>query len=200
MRSLNGHLLAAIDFETTGTIPGWHEVVQVAVVPLDGDLRPASRPFCRYVRPEHPERADPAAQCIHSIPPEVLEAALSAEKVADLLHEWADSLQLRIGQKLVPLAHNWAFEHSFLTAWLGEEQRDALFHYHARDAQSFAITLNDAASVAGRERPFPSVSLPHLCDQFKIVNTKPHDALADSIAEASLYRAMLKLCAFAAAS
>ena len=200
MKSLNGHLLAAIDFETTGTVPGWHEIVQVAIIPFDDDLQPVSQPFCRYVRPEHPERADPAAQCIHNISPEVLESAPAADRVADLLGEWTESLKLRVGQKLVPLAHNWVFEHGFLTAWLGEGQRDALFHYHARDAQSFAIALNDAAAIRGMERPFPSVSLPNLCKQFNIVNAKPHDALADSQAEADLYRAMLKLCAFTAAS
>ncbi len=200
MKSLNGHLLAAIDFETTGTVPGWHEIVQAAIMPLDDDLQATGRPFCWYVQPEHPERADPAAQCIHRIPPEDLELAPSAGRAADLLVEWISSLNLGPGQKLVPLAHNWVFEHGFLTAWLGEEQRDAIFHYHARDAQNFAVTLNDAAAMRGLERPFPSVSLTNLCKQFGIVNAKPHDALADAQAEADLYRAMLKLCAFAAAS
>ena len=50
--------------------------------------------------------------------------------------------------------------------------------------------------LAGREPIFPSVSLTHLCQQLGIVNKKPHDALADAIAEADLYRAMTRLCAF----
>ena len=120
-------------------------------------------------------------------------------RAADLLVAWVSSLNLGPGQKLVPLAHNWVFEHGFLTAWLGEEQRDAIFHYHARDAQNFAVTLNDAAAMRGLQRPFPSVSLTNLCKQFGIVNAKPHDALADARAEADLYRAMLKLCAFTVA-
>jgi DNA polymerase III epsilon subunit-like protein len=196
MNSLNGHLLAAIDFETTGTIPGWHEICQVAIVPLNDDLRPAASPFYRYIRPEHPERADPAALRIHNISATILEAAPSADRVADLLGTWFETFRLHTGRRIMPLAHNWMFEHGFMTAWLGAEGRDAIFHYHARDAQGFALALNDAAALRGIKRPFESVSLTNLCKQFGIVNPKPHDALSDAQAEADLYRAMLELCAF----
>jgi DNA polymerase III epsilon subunit-like protein len=54
-----------------------------------------------------------------------------------------------------------------------------------------AIALNDLAVVAGREPPFPSVSLTNLCKQFGIENQKAHDAFSDAIAEAKLYKKML---------
>jgi len=197
MKSFNGHILAAIDFETTGTIPGYHEIVQVGIVPLNDEFRPVAKPFYQYIGLSHPERVDPRALQIHQIPLHYLASAPLADRVADFLQEWIESLKLSVGQKLVPLAHNWVFEHGFMTAWLGEDLRDKLFHYHARDAMNFAITLNDAASLRGRERPFKSVSLTNLCQQFNITNEKPHDALSDAQAEADLYHAMLKLCAFA---
>ena len=134
---------------------------------------------------------DPRALQIHQIPLHRLASAPPADRVADFLQEWIESLKLSVGQ-LVPLAHNWVFEHGFMTAWLGEDLRDKLFHYHARDAMNFAITLNDAASLRGRERPFKSVSLTNLCKQFGITNEKPHDAFADAQAEADLYHAMLE--------
>ena len=31
--TLHGNRLAAVDLETTGTTPGYHEIVQIAVVP-----------------------------------------------------------------------------------------------------------------------------------------------------------------------
>ena len=55
---LNGCLMAAVDLETTGTQPGHHEIIQIAVVPLDSDFRPLAsvRPFYTRVKPKHPER------------------------------------------------------------------------------------------------------------------------------------------------
>ena len=55
---LNGCLMAAVDLETTGTRPGYHEIIQIAVVPLDSDFRPLAdvRPFYTLVKPEYPER------------------------------------------------------------------------------------------------------------------------------------------------
>jgi hypothetical protein len=48
---LNGHLLAAIDLETTGTRPGYHEIIQIACVPLDSDIKPlaGATPFYTVV-------------------------------------------------------------------------------------------------------------------------------------------------------
>ena len=36
---LNGNLMAAVDLETTGTQPGYHEIIQIAVVPLDSEFQ-----------------------------------------------------------------------------------------------------------------------------------------------------------------
>src|SRR3989304_985946 len=59
---LNGNLLASIDLETTGLRAGYHEPIQIAVVPLNSDIRPLEgvRPFYTTIRPEHPERQDGA--------------------------------------------------------------------------------------------------------------------------------------------
>ncbi len=53
---LNGCLMAAVDLETTGTRPGYHEIIQIAVVPLDSDFKPLAdvRPFYTLVKPEAP--------------------------------------------------------------------------------------------------------------------------------------------------
>ena len=56
---LNGCLMAAVDLETTGTRPGYHEIIQIAVVPLGLRLQ-AAWPTCghstRSSSPKHPER------------------------------------------------------------------------------------------------------------------------------------------------
>ena len=70
---------------------------------------------------------------------------------------------------------------------------DKLFHNHARDSMLYAISLNDRYACAGEPAPFNHVSLGSLCKRLNITNTNPHDALADCLAEAEVYRALLRL-------
>ena len=193
--NLSGHLMAAIDLETTGTQPGHHEIIQIAIVPLDDDIKPLAgvRPFYTQIKPEHPERESVAAQQKHKIPmAELLLHAPESERVKDWLVEWFEGLRLPFKRCLVPLAHNWAFESSFLKAWLGVAMVDQIFHSHARDSMLYAIALNDRAICAGDKAPFDRVSLGSICKKLSIVNTKPHDALADCLAGAEVYRNLLR--------
>jgi DNA polymerase III epsilon subunit-like protein len=193
---LEGNLMAAVDLETTGTQPGFHEIIQIAVLPLDSNLRPLDGvlPFYTHIRPLHPERETPAATQKHKIPmTELLLHAPEQDRVADWLVEWFEALKLPFKRCLVPLAHNWAFESSFLKAWLGVPMVDQMFHSHARDSMLCAVSLNDRATFSGLKKPFGHVSLGAMCTKLGIVNTNPHDALADCIAEAEVYRALLTL-------
>jgi len=196
MVHLNGHLMTAIDLETTGTQPGYHEIVQIAIVPLDADFQPLqeARPFYTLVKPEHPERASAGAKHKHKIPMErLMMEAPPQDKVKDWLVEWFEALRLPFKRCLVPLAHNWAFESSFLKAWLGVPMVDQLFHAHARDSMLYAVAINDRAACNAEPVPFPSVALGSLCNKLNIVNTNPHDALADCITGAKVYRTLLRL-------
>jgi DNA polymerase III epsilon subunit-like protein len=194
--TMHGNLLAAIDLETTGTQPGYHEIIQIAVVPLDSDFKPhaGTRPFYTHIRPDHPERESEAARQKHKIPmDELMLHAPSQDKVKDWLVDWFESLRLPFKRCLVPLAHNWAFESSFMKAWLGVTMVDQMFHSHARDSMLYAVARNDAAAARGDHPPFERVSLGSLCTKLGVVNTNPHDALADCIAGADVYRNLLRL-------
>ena len=194
--TLNGNLMAAIDLETTGTRPGYHEIIQIAIVPLDSDIKPLEGvlPFYTTVRPKHPERESPAATHKHKIPiTDLMLHAPDSEKVADLLVEWFERLELPFKKCLVPLAHNWAFESSFLKAWLGVQMVDQLFHSHARDSMLYAIAMNDKAQFRGEPVLFNRVGLGSMCAKLNITNINPHDALADCLAEAEVYRALMRL-------
>jgi len=193
---LNGSVLASVDLETTGRRAGYHEIIQIAVVPLNSDLRPAEgiKPFYTTVRPEHPERQERGAAYVHGINiNELILNAPESGKVKDLLVEWFERLDLPVGKNLVPLAHNWAFEASFLTAWLGIEQTGYIFHSHARDSMLYALSLNDRAAFKGEKAPFNRVSLGSLCKHFGVPNEAAHDAMNDALAEAEVYRAILHL-------
>jgi DNA polymerase III epsilon subunit-like protein len=191
---MHGHLLASVDVETTGVVSGYHEIVQIAVVPLDDDLRPFDQvaPFYTNVRPDHPERIDEGSWQIHGLSlDDLTDSAPSQGRAADLFMEWFEALKLPAGRKLVPLAHNWTFEYGFLKAWLGQKTLEHIFHFHPRDAMVYALAIGDRMALAGRAAPFESVSLSGLCRAFNVNNPKPHDALHDALAEAEVYRAML---------
>lgn len=196
LTTINGNLLVAIDLETTGREPGYHEIIQIAILPLDNNIRPLKdvRPFYTTIRPDYPERQEPGAARVHRLTlSELLLHAPTQDRVADYLLEWFHHLELPHSRTLTPLAQNWSFERAFLTAWLGVDMVDTLFHPLARDPMSFAIALNDQAAFRGEELPFAHVGLGSLCNRFGITNETAHDALSDCFATAEVYRAMLAL-------
>lgn len=196
---LNGNLLCAIDLETTGNRPKYHEPIQIAIVPLNSDIRPLTgvRAFYTNIQPAYVERADALATSIHKLPlDELALQAPSRGKVADMLVEWFEGLDLPFKKQLVPLAHNWAFESGFLKAWLGVALVEKLFHPHPRDAMLLALSINDRAAFKGEKAPFNKVGLTSLSNKFNIHNPKPHDAYHDCLAEAEVYRYLLMMDEF----
>ena len=193
---LNGNLLVSVDLETTGRRPGYHEIIQIACVPLDSELKPAAnlRPFYSLLKPNFPERAESQAQFKHNISLEELVLhAPDQDKVKDRLVEWFEELDLPFKKSLVPLAHNWAFESSWLKEWMGVTLFDDIWFSHARDGMLLAIAINDRAAMRGEEIPFNRVGLGSLCRKFNVINANAHDALADALAEAEVYRALLQV-------
>jgi DNA polymerase III epsilon subunit-like protein len=193
MKHLWNHKIAAIDVETTGLIAGYHEIIQIGVVPLDNTLKPDAAPFYTNVRPCFPERMDIEAMSVNRLDYEALMDAPPQDRVIDLLTEWIERLNLPHGGRLIPLSHNWTFEKSFLTAWLGPKGLDGLFHGHARDSMAYALSVKDKYALRGKMTPFDSVSLPSLGEYFSIINENPHDALEDAKAGAAVYKALLEM-------
>lgn len=192
----NGNVLAAVDVETTGRQPGWHEIIQIAIQPLNSRCEPleGASPFYHTIKPEHPERAEAKATAVHRL--DINHLILHAPdkwQVADWLDEWWGNLGLPHRRTLVPLAQNWQYEAGFLKAWLGMESFNQFFYWAARDTMLIAIYLNDCAYMRGQPIPFQSVGLPALCTHFGIINENPHDALADARAEATVYRHLLEM-------
>jgi len=192
--NMNGNMLCSVDVETTGRVAGFHEVIQVGVIPLNGEIEPCEdhSPFYINIAPLHPERAEKSAAAVHGLDiDELLKNGVSPWRAADLFDEWVTGLDLPFSKKLVPLAHNWGFERGFLTNWLGQDTFDALWFYHPRDTMILAATINDAASFHGKKIPFGTLSLSSMCKKFSIDVVNSHDALADALVGARLYREMI---------
>lgn len=192
---LNGHLLCAVDTETTGLVAGHHDIIQVAIVPLNSELLPNSdiQPFYIDIIPVRPENAEKSAMLVNKMNlADVMRHGMEKFKAADLLEEWFEKLELPFRKKIAPLGANYSFDKSFLLEWLGPQTYDHIFDYHVRDIQSVASFLNDRAAFHAEAAPFPKVNVAYLASQLEIPHEKAHDALQDCLVEAEIYRRMVK--------
>lgn len=194
--NLMGNPLAVVDVETTGVIGGYHEIIQIAIVPLniDMEIADAIKPFYTNIRPTYPERSMEGAERVHGINMDDLIAnAPTQDRALEYLLEWFSKLPLGHRRRLTPIAHNWGFERSFLVPWLGPELFNNMFVPLPRDTMIFATMLNDHAAMMGRDLPFPRVGLTTITKQFGIELEDAHDALADCVATAKLYSALMRM-------
>lgn len=196
----NGHQMCVIDTETTGLKPGWHDLIQIAIVALDSDIKPRKdvMPFYLELIPEYPERADPKAMQINRLDFAIIgQRGHHPDKARDLLEEWIGKLGLpetKYGnsKKILPLGQNYPFDMGFLKAWLGEETYNDWFHYEFRDTKVAASFLNDRCAMHAEKAPFPRTSLSALAKKLDIVHEKAHDALSDCLTTAGIYRQLTR--------
>ena len=167
---LNGNLLAAIDLETTGLQAGYHEPIQIAVVPLNttsdrwkasGRSTPPSAGVSRA--------AGEGVGYVHGLNLEdLILHSPDAGKVADLLVEWWEKLDLPFGKTLVPLAHNWAFECEVPASLVGRRS----YHHavpRARTGRHALCTgVERQGGLHGLPCPFAKVGLGSICKHFKV--------------------------------
>ena len=195
MLHLNENILTAMDVETTGREAGFNDVVQIALLPLDEttlDPHPKFPPFYQNICPTNPDRVEAEAMKVNGLDIEELMQCPSADQVADMMIDWKDGLGLFKGKRLIPLCQNSPFDIAFVKAWLGNDLYDTIFSRRGRDTMYLASGINDAFAWKGQELPFHQVGLKSLCKKFGIDIDGHHDALADCIATAKLYRELLR--------
>ena len=200
MVHLNGHMLCAVDTETTGLRPRYHEIIQLALVPLDAYLKPIKTLpiFDLLIKPEYPNRAEKEA--ITKVGPQKFQAAiqngLPKEVAVDLFEDWfTNRLELDDDKRITPLAQNWKFDFEFLGELLGWELRNLRFDSRSRDTLTTAQFLNDQADFDAEKIPFPkSLQLSYLARALgiEVEQDMTHDALYDCHLTAEVYRTMVK--------
>lgn len=195
MMHLNGNILACVDVETTGLKPRFHDTIQVCVLPLNADIRPLEgvMPFYTEMKPKRPENYDEKTASVHKVDfVRLLTDGLDPDWVSDRFRDWYETLPLPEGKKLVPLAHNWIFDHAFMEDWLGWEGMNYYFHGHHRDLLTAGLYENDKAAFHVTQYPYPKLGLKYFCSQLGVENQNAHDALADCVATAECYRRVVK--------
>lgn len=193
---LNGHLLAAIDIETTGVIVGKHDILQLCVLPLGPDLKPSKllMPFNMRFQPKHPEDADQAALAVSKTKLiDAIRFGCDPWSAVDRFGEWFQKLKLPEKKKIVPLGHNFSgIDKPMIMDWLGGPlSYDEFFRSDHRDTMTAALFTNDQAELVSEPIPFPKYNLPYLANILGVSHESAHDALGDCLTTAEVYRRML---------
>jgi DNA polymerase III alpha subunit (gram-positive type) len=179
-------LLAFIDVETTGLIPGHHEMIDIGIVMTDLEGSELGELFVR-IQPEHPERTQDGARAVNAFDEtrwKELGALTSAEAVVAI-----SEFHVRIaGEKSVLMvAFNSHFDAAFMDHLFrsgGGQWRD-LYHYFILDLPSMAwskglrgLTGQSLSSKLGIEDE------PHVAEL--------HTGITGAKLNARIYRALLK--------
>lgn len=176
--------LAFIDVETTGLVPGYHEMIDMGVAMTDLDGRVIDSLFVR-IQPEHPERTSAGARAVNAFDAErwrELGALPPAAAVASLRR-----FHRRVaGEGPVLLV---AFNSQFDAAFLDQLFRSAdgswreLYHYFVLDLPSMAWALGyrDLTGTALARR-LGVADEPHVARQ--------HTGITGAMLNARLYAAL----------
>lgn len=178
-------LLAFIDVETTGLIPGYHEMIDIGIVMTDIEGNAIDELFVR-IQPEHPERTDAGARAVNAYDETRWRelGALSADAaIADIL-----KFHRRVAgeRNVLMVAFNSHFDAAFLDHLFRSRDRSwrELYHYFILDLPSMAWSLGirslTGTSIAAK---LDIDDEPHVAEQ--------HTGLTGARLNARIYRALL---------
>ena len=199
MIHINGNSVCAVDVETTGLTPGFHEIIQLAIIPCNSRLeRMKDVPSLDlYIRPDNPVRiTNEALEKVGAKKwADVLTQGIPSEKAIDMVEDWfRRKLNPPAQKRIEPLAHNWLFDQAMLKEWLGWRTFDMMFSARYRCTLSYASFMNDQADFAGEEIPFKDkLTLGKLCARTGIEyeTVLAHDAFYDAEKTREVYRKMV---------
>jgi DNA polymerase III epsilon subunit-like protein len=199
MQHWNGNQLCAMDIETTGLDPFWHEAVQICILPLDSNIqiRKDLSPFYINLKPDYPERATKEALRKNKLDlVNLIDTGFDRIAAIDMLDDWIKKLNLPVTKygnpkQIIPLGQNYTFDQIFIIKWLGQELYNQYFHYYYRDTMISANWLNDCAAFHAETVPFSKTGLQWLCNKLNIKSERTHDALSDCISCAAVYKQLI---------
>ena len=135
-------MLAFLDVETTGLIPGYHEIVNVGIVLSDVDGNEKAR-ILLYVQPSHPERASQEAVAINGFEKNLWKSfnAMKPKQAADSLIRFYK--MHTAGKNVLMVAYNSQFDAAFMDHLFREAGKSIsdIHYYFVLDVPSMAWIL-----------------------------------------------------------
>jgi DNA polymerase III alpha subunit (gram-positive type) len=135
-------LLAHLDVETTGLVPGYHEMIDAGFVITDLEGKVIDTLFIR-IQPEHPERLSPGAAKVNGFDPAKWTklGALTTRQAVDTI--LAFNKRAAGGKHVLLVTFNSQFDTAFLDHLMRREGRSwrEMYHYFVLDIPSMAWSL-----------------------------------------------------------
>lgn len=183
-RAPDDWVLAFLDVETTGLIPGYHEMIDLGLVMTDLDGGVIDSLFIR-IQPENPERLSEGARDVNAFDPERWRrlGALSPAAAIDSLVRFHRRIA---GARTVMLvAFNSWFDASFMDHLFRSQESSwrTLYHYFVLDIPSMAWALG-YRDLTGAElaRRLGVVDEPHVAEE--------HTGITGAMLNVRLYQAL----------
>ena len=180
-------LLAFIDVETTGLVPGWHEMIDIGIAMTDVNGRPLDSLFLR-IQPQHPERLSPGARAVNAFDAARWKTlgALSPAAAADSI--LAFHRRVAGSRPTLMIAFNSQFDAAFLDHLFragGRSWRD-MYHYFVLDLPSMAwiLGLRDLRGNLLAER-LRVPDEPRVADE--------HTGITGAMLNVRIYQALMRL-------
>lgn len=187
----NGHLICAIDTETSGLDPDEHCIWQLAVIPLNNDLEPSEDHYPFNIEMDLSKWDNIDYQYLSKKKIEWLGIhGMNPNVALDLFVEWIERLGLPERKRIMPLAHNWPFDRSFIEKWMGPKSFNLYIDAQYRDTMTSTVLINDTDAWGGKDYHFAKHKLSFVCNQLGLEcePTMFHDAYYDAIMTAKAYK------------
>ncbi len=179
-------LLAFVDVETTGLVPGYHEMIDIGVVLTELDGAKVDELFIR-IQPEHPDRTDPGARAVNAYDVErwaelgALDTDAAIERIVEFHSRHAGD------RNVLMVAFNSQFDTAFLDHLFRSRDRSwrELYHYFVLDVPSMAWSLGIRSLTGSKLAEALGVEdEPHVAEL--------HTGITGARLNARLYRALLE--------
>lgn len=180
-------LLAHVDVETTGLVPGYHEIIDIGVIMTNLQGEEVDRLFMR-IMPDHPERVQPGAVAVNGFSVErwqklgfsTTEQALI--RLIQFHHRVADS------RHVLFVGYNAWFDIAFLDHLFRQQDKTwrELYHYFILDLPSMAWSLG-MRDLASRDIALKLGIRPETTDPLE------HTGITGAAINADIYRGLRQL-------
>jgi len=178
-------LLAFVDVETTGLIPGHHEMIDIGIIIADLAGNPIDERFLR-IMPAHPERIEAGAASVNGFSEALWQDRGFISEQAAVAELLEFTQQTANGRGLLMVGYNAWFDIAFIDQLFRSQERSwrEMFHYFVLDLPSMAWGKNfrdlTGARLAQQLGIVPETSDPYL-----------HTGLTGAQQNLKLYQALL---------
>ena len=205
MRHWNRNKLCAIAITTTGPRARYHEIIDIAVVPLgiDYDRDKEIIPFMCVIKPDYPDRADDLKCCRQTDLRRAMKQGCDPIDAEGAFLNWKETKlrlafnKMSVQKQIIPLGHRWHDIEPFLRAWIGDENYDSVFLNEVRDTSIAGSYLSDWCAEHSERESFNRVyRMSAMCNIAGVQYETTKEAIHNALAVAKLYQTMIRKSAF----